>query len=155
MGRFFGSGRVKAMSTASGLTEIRPSDTHESRPHVKTSRVLACVLCQQRKVKCDRQFPCANCVKSRVQCVPSTLTQRKRKRKFGDRELLDHLRKYEDLLREHNIPFEPLHPNWAPRPERSSTQHAWNSDDDMPEIVDTRTSTPSTTIKSDGGYQPR
>jgi hypothetical protein len=143
------------MANASGITENYPSDPHGSRTHVKPHRILACVLCQQRKVKCDRQFPCANCVKSRVQCVPSTLTQRKRKRKFGDRELLDHLRKYEDLLRANNIPFEPLHQDWAPRPETSNTQHAWNSGDEMPETADTRISTPSTTIKSDGGYQPR
>lgn len=29
----------------------------------KPPRILACVLCQHRKIKCDRNFPCANCVK--------------------------------------------------------------------------------------------
>jgi Fungal Zn(2)-Cys(6) binuclear cluster domain len=76
---------------------------------LKPPRVLACVLCQQRKVKCDRKFPCANCVKSRAQCVPATLTHRRRRRRFPERELLDRLRKYEDLLRLNSVSFEPLH----------------------------------------------
>jgi hypothetical protein len=29
----------------------------------KPTRILACVLCQHRKIKCDRSFPCANCIK--------------------------------------------------------------------------------------------
>lgn len=31
-------------------------------PH-KQPRVLSCVLCQKRKIKCDRTIPCANCIK--------------------------------------------------------------------------------------------
>lgn len=34
--------------------------TKESTPHHKT---LACVVCQQRKKKCDRQTPCSVCTK--------------------------------------------------------------------------------------------
>jgi hypothetical protein len=29
----------------------------------KYARVLACALCQHRKIKCDRNEPCSNCVK--------------------------------------------------------------------------------------------
>lgn len=58
------------------------------------------VLCQQRKVKCDRNEPCANCVKSRIECVsPSTLPPKKRKKRFPEAELLARLRRYEDHLR--------------------------------------------------------
>ncbi|KAF2799291.1 hypothetical protein K505DRAFT_294967 [Melanomma pulvis-pyrius CBS 109.77] len=74
-----------------------------------SSRVLACVLCQQRKVKCDRKFPCANCVKNCVECVPAARAARQRRRRFPERELLDRLRHYEDLLVQNNIEFEPLH----------------------------------------------
>ena len=77
---------------------------------IKPQRVLACVLCQQRKVKCDRKFPCANCTKSGVQCVLASLAARQRRRRFPERELLDRLRHYEDLLRQNNIAFDPLHP---------------------------------------------
>ncbi|KAK9319080.1 C6 zinc finger domain protein [Lipomyces orientalis] len=75
----------------------------------KPQRVLACVLCQQRKIKCDRKFPCANCVRACAQCVPATLALRQRRRRFPERELLERLRHYEGLLRQNNIQFEPLH----------------------------------------------
>lgn len=77
-------------------------------PSAKSRRVLACILCQQRKVKCDRKFPCANCIKHGTQCVPSTQT-RPRRRRFPERQLLDRLRSYEELLRQNKIKFEPLH----------------------------------------------
>lgn len=80
-------------------------------PAAKTQRVLACVLCQQRKVKCDRKFPCINCIRSSAQCVPAiNLGPRQRRRRFPERELLERLRRYEDLLRQNSIDFEPLHP---------------------------------------------
>lgn len=86
------------MSTTAGTS------SSPSRPQ----RVLACILCQQRKVKCDRKFPCANCTKFRVQCVPAAAPRRRRQR-FPERELLDRIRKYEDLLRRNGIKFKPLH----------------------------------------------
>lgn len=75
----------------------------------RSSRVLACVLCQQRKVKCDRNFPCANCLRLKAECVPAALHPRRRKRRFPERELLDRVRKYESLLRKNKIDFDPLH----------------------------------------------
>ncbi|GIC90226.1 uncharacterized protein Aud_006658 [Aspergillus udagawae] len=77
------------------------------RVETRPTRVLACVLCQQRKVRCDRGFPCANCVRAQAQCVPAT--QVRRRRRFPERELLERLRRYEDLLRQNNIQFQPLH----------------------------------------------
>ncbi|MCJ1403050.1 hypothetical protein MMC11_006272 [Xylographa trunciseda] len=72
-------------------------------------RVLACVRCHQRKLRCDRKFPCANCVGVRSNCVPTPLTSRQRRRRFPERDLLDRIRRYEGLLQQHNIAFEPLH----------------------------------------------
>jgi len=74
-----------------------------------TQRVLACVLCQRRKAKCDRKDPCGNCVKACERCVPAMLNSRPRRRRFPERELLDRLRYYENLLRQNAIEFEPLH----------------------------------------------
>jgi hypothetical protein len=91
---------------------MQNSDEHTCRlfAALKTPACsLACTSCQQRKVKCDRKFPCAVCVKAGVQCVPATLAPRQRRRRFTERALFDRLRKYEDLLRQNNIPFEPLH----------------------------------------------
>ncbi|GIJ81557.1 hypothetical protein Asppvi_000056 [Aspergillus pseudoviridinutans] len=76
--------------------------------------IRACVMCQQRKVRCDRKSPCANCVGSGTQCVPATLTPRRRR--FQERVLLDRLRHYEGLLQQHNIDFEPLHPQAKQEP---------------------------------------
>ncbi|THW88498.1 hypothetical protein D6D18_07105 [Aureobasidium pullulans] len=84
----------------------------ESPPTVTSSRkpprTLACVLCQQRKVKCDRKFPCNTCIKTGVQCVP-VAAPRQRRRRFPEGELLQRVRHLEDLLRQNNIEFEPLH----------------------------------------------
>lgn len=74
----------------------------------KPQRVLACVLCQQRKVKCDRNFPCSTCSRSGVQCVPIA-APRQRRRRFPERELLERVRHLENLLRQNNIDFDPLH----------------------------------------------
>lgn len=62
------------------------------------------MLCQQRKVKCDRQKPCSNCVKARAQCIPSVPTvPRRRRRKFSEQDLATRLRRYEHLLRKNGI----------------------------------------------------
>ncbi|GKU11278.1 unnamed protein product, partial [Fusarium langsethiae] len=65
------------------------SSMHDT-PKPKPQRVLACILCQQRKVKCDRTFPCSTCVKH-------------------ERELLNRLRRYETLMKQNNVKFDPLH----------------------------------------------
>ncbi|OQE39303.1 hypothetical protein PENCOP_c007G04846 [Penicillium coprophilum] len=83
-----------------------PASSSEQAVTAKPPRVLACVLCQQRKIKCDRTFPCVNCVRACVECEQST---RQRRRRFPEKELLGRLRHYERLLRRHNIKFDPLH----------------------------------------------
>jgi hypothetical protein len=79
----------------------------------KPVRVLACVLCQQRKVKCNREFPCTNCIKARAQCVPATQLARRRRRRLPEHDLLGRLRHYEQLLNKNNIPFEPIVEDYA------------------------------------------
>ena len=106
---------------ASALDSADASTEQTRAGAAKSIRVLACVVCQQRKIKCDRKFPCANCVKAGAQCVPAgSLPPRQRRRRFPERELLDRLRHYEDLLRKHNIAFEPLHPADTSAAEHSS-----------------------------------
>lgn len=131
-------------------------------PAVRPPRVLACVLCQQRKVKCDRKFPCANCVKHRAQCVPvATRAPRQRRRRFAERDLLDKLHSYESLLRQHHIEFEPLHEDSSTV--RQQTGTAGNevgydsSDDGQPKPASTvdQSSTPSATSKSETVYKAK
>ena len=121
----------------------------------KPQRVLACVICQQRKVKCDRKFPCANCIKSQVQCVPASLAQRRRRRRFPERALLERLRKYEDLLHQNNITFEPLHKDSARDRESLNTQSGYDSDNKHPETMRPDLSTSSTTVKSERDYEAK
>jgi hypothetical protein len=111
------------------------SDTPNGSPAVpsKPQRVLACVLCQQRKVKCNRKFPCNNCTKSRAQCVPATLATRRRKLRFPERELLDRLHKYEDLLRQNNIQFQGLDKDSTGEGESTNADGSVASDDEQPE----------------------
>ncbi|TVY40622.1 Aurofusarin cluster transcription factor [Lachnellula subtilissima] len=73
-------------------------------PLTKITRGHSCLLCQQRKVKCDRQKPCSNCIKAQAQCVASTPSlPRRRKRKLTEIDLAAKLRKYEHLLKSHGV----------------------------------------------------
>lgn len=119
----------------------------------KPQRVLACIRCQQRKVKCDRRFPCANCTKSRAQCVPATqLSRARRKRRFPERELLDRLHNYESLLRQNNIQFESLHDGLGGGKQDLDIQGGDDSDEEQGGADH---SSPATTIKSERGYEAK
>jgi hypothetical protein len=63
-------------------------------------RVLACVLCQHRKIKCDRNTPCSNCVKANVTCTPSTPAPA-RKRRRPNHDLQERLARCEQLLKQY------------------------------------------------------
>ncbi|KAK9447044.1 fungal-specific transcription factor domain-containing protein [Limtongia smithiae] len=57
---------------------------------------FACVICQQRKVKCNRLSPCSNCLKANASCVYTTPKPPKRRRKANEAmDLLEKLRRYE------------------------------------------------------------
>lgn len=101
----------------SSLDDLHPqASTHTT---TKPPRTLACTSCQNRKVKCDRKFPCSSCIKSNVQCIPSA-APRQRRRRFPEAELLQRVRYLEDLLRQHDIEFEPLHGNATEKSENKS-----------------------------------
>jgi hypothetical protein len=71
---------------------------------VKLTRGTSCVLCQQRKVRCDKNKPCANCVKAKVECrVVPPQPPRRRKKRLQEKDLIDRLKKYESLLAEHGV----------------------------------------------------
>ncbi|KAI1758557.1 fungal-specific transcription factor domain-containing protein [Hypoxylon sp. FL1150] len=66
----------------------------------KAPRILACVLCQNRKIKCDRKTPCSNCIKANVTCTPSTPAPA-RKRRRPNQDLQQRLARCEELLSEY------------------------------------------------------
>jgi hypothetical protein len=127
-------------------TSLLTPDSTTTTP--KPRRVLACVLCQQRKVKCERKFPCKSCIKARVQCVPATLAPRRRRRRFPERELLERLRKYEDLLHQNNIKFDPLHEQTGEKPSPSADGH-YDSEEEQQDAGGTYLPSPSRSVKSE------
>lgn len=86
----------------------RQSNNLPANDSTKITRGHSCVLCQQRKVKCDRQKPCSNCIKARADCVVATpLQPRRRRRNVAESDLVVRLKRYERLLKQHNIKLEP------------------------------------------------
>ncbi|KAM5356742.1 hypothetical protein ACJ41O_003388 [Fusarium nematophilum] len=78
---------------------VSPQSRPES-PAPRAPRILACVLCQHRKIRCDRRFPCANCIKANVLCTPSTPAP-VRKRRRPNHVLQERLTKLEALLEQY------------------------------------------------------
>ncbi|KAH8879761.1 hypothetical protein GQ53DRAFT_853391 [Thozetella sp. PMI_491] len=63
-----------------------------------TSKALACDLCHRRKIKCDRQVPCSNCLKTNVICSPQFRTVGASVRKPPKDDLRARLGRCEALL---------------------------------------------------------
>ncbi|KAK8090564.1 Aurofusarin cluster transcription factor aurR2 [Apiospora phragmitis] len=108
-----GDGDSYRQTTPSG-----PSAPQQSQPisdmtaAMKVTRGHSCILCQQRKVRCDKSKPCSNCVKAGVECrVVPPQPPRRRKKRVPERDLVDRLRKYEAMLTQHGIEFEGLGPD--------------------------------------------
>ncbi|KAF5009747.1 hypothetical protein FDECE_4093 [Fusarium decemcellulare] len=80
----------------------------------RSPRVLACVLCQQRKIKCDRNFPCSNCIKASVVCTPSTPAPA-RKRRRPNQVLQERLTKLEALLDQYSAAGPPPQTDETPQ----------------------------------------
>ncbi|KAF4984702.1 hypothetical protein FZEAL_142 [Fusarium zealandicum] len=70
----------------------------QQRP-TESKRILACVLCQQRKKKCDRKFPCSFCTKASNSHITFVIVAPKRKRRKPTKELLERLERCEQLLK--------------------------------------------------------
>ncbi|KAI1478015.1 putative C6 transcription factor [Daldinia eschscholtzii] len=68
----------------------------------------SCVICRQRKVKCDRRNPCSNCVKAEKPCNFVAPVRGKRKRTKPPKESLHaRLKRFEELLKSYGAKLEP------------------------------------------------
>jgi len=69
-------------------------------PPLPKPNLHARLLCRQRKGGCDKQKPCANCVRARAECIYNG-SSRSWQRTATDREeeLLNRLGQYEALLK--------------------------------------------------------
>ncbi|KAJ3570988.1 hypothetical protein NPX13_g5538 [Xylaria arbuscula] len=65
------------------------------------THLRSCILCRQRKVKCDRRQPCSNCVRAGTNCVhpPGAGRAAKRSRQAVDTKVLDRLSQLETTIR--------------------------------------------------------
>lgn len=93
------------------------NEGYEAEPEVsalKSAKTIdvkkhPCVLCQHRKIKCDRSYPCSNCKKASAECIsPATLPARKRKKRFPEAELLARIRKYEHHLKNYGADLDAI-----------------------------------------------
>ncbi|KAI0202126.1 fungal-specific transcription factor domain-containing protein [Astrocystis sublimbata] len=119
--------------------------TAAAAPHPKPAKVLACVHCQYRKIKCDRQQPCSNCIKAKIACKPSTPAP-PHKRRRPNQDLLERLARCEKLLKQYadgNVPApgEPAPVPAAPASSASASQHALSA--------------PATTTEPETGASPK
>ncbi|GKT45535.1 aurofusarin cluster transcription factor aurR2 [Colletotrichum spaethianum] len=73
---------------------------------MKLTRGTSCVLCQQRKVRCDKNKP-------------------RRKKRLQERDLVDRLKKYENLLAENGVKFDPIAADL-----KASDRNSMHMDDD-------------------------
>ncbi|KAL2670353.1 hypothetical protein Neosp_014820 [[Neocosmospora] mangrovei] len=82
------------------------------KPRFKT----ACRICRERKVKCDRELPCHNCIIADNACSyppqvrtvrrPKKAAMAKRASPVGSASLVDRLNRLESYLRRHAPMFE-------------------------------------------------
>ncbi|KAF2794247.1 hypothetical protein K505DRAFT_304315 [Melanomma pulvis-pyrius CBS 109.77] len=88
-----------APPSSSNTTATTPDSTTTAQKN------FSCVLCAQRKVKCDkRSGGCMNCAKARVPCIyKAPPPPRRRKKGMRDIDIHARLRLYEDALREVGI----------------------------------------------------
>lgn len=91
--------------TGTSSPRSQPPQATPSKPVPQTQpgkpiKLISCVQCQQRKVKCNKESPCSHCTKSRLECIyRPPAPPRRGKRKPTEADLLARLRRCEELLR--------------------------------------------------------
>ncbi|ETS77901.1 hypothetical protein PFICI_09963 [Pestalotiopsis fici W106-1] len=97
----------------------------------------ACIRCAARKVKCDRNSPCAACTRHQVECVFNLAHPPRNRHKRGQQQALkDRIKQYEALLLEKGIDPERL-PDTSSDHGAPSTFTRLDSDFDPQESKDT------------------
>ena len=82
--------------------------------------------------------------------MPATAVRPRRRRRVPERDILERLGRYEDLLRRHNIDFEPISKDPAAEKTYPHIETGYASDDDrQSEAVFTGPPSPSTTCTTE------
>lgn len=129
--------------TRSPISDASPSVT--PLQYIRSSDV-----CRQRKVECDRQQPCSNCVKSKTDCVHPSGRGRapKRPRRALDIQLADRLSRPETVIRRLGNQLDAT-PN--PSSERTSTAQERTNRLGDPAIGSSTQWNPSSSIDAHSG----
>ncbi|KAF3061635.1 hypothetical protein GL218_03348 [Daldinia childiae] len=107
-----GDGSASNEPTPPAGSSVNYTPPNPDASMIKVTRGHSCVLCQQRKVRCDKNKPCSNCLKANVECrVVPPQPPRRRKKRVPERDLVERLRKYEALLAQNGIEFDSLGPD--------------------------------------------
>ncbi|MCJ1398662.1 hypothetical protein MMC11_001863 [Xylographa trunciseda] len=81
-----------------------PASSAQSSSTITALKAYSCILCSQRKVKCDKNDPCSNCRRKGVVCVfRAPAPPRRRRRRSPEAALLLRLKRAEDLLQSHGV----------------------------------------------------
>ncbi|EXJ76839.1 hypothetical protein A1O3_10484 [Capronia epimyces CBS 606.96] len=90
----------EAAQSTSNASAVR-EDVATSAPTSSTSRLnpRSCVTCRRRKVRCNKENPCANCIRAGIECVfPGPGRAPRKSRKPPDTELLARLQRLEGVV---------------------------------------------------------
>lgn len=102
-----------------GRKETGAAHLSQSSPREYNSR--SCILCNQRKVRCDKNNPCDRCIKAREKCIyPGPKRAPRKLKRPPIAEILAHVRDLEnELIKTRSGPSSVEH-NVFPSPEESS-----------------------------------
>lgn len=74
------------------------NDKMSPKPANAPPKLLSCVSCRARKVKCNKEFPCGPCTRGGVECVFPARKRNRKPRQTRQTELLDRLAKLEEIV---------------------------------------------------------
>ena len=104
---------------------LRPVTGRQFTTMKKLTRGQSYMLCQQRKVRCDQQKPCANCIRAQVECTVLSLVppkpHKKKQWQLLDGALMDRLHRCETLLAQHGVDVGRALAAPSPRPSRETS----------------------------------
>lgn len=81
-----------------------PDALPASRAAAESVMTFSCLVCRQRKVRCDHAQPCGNCRRAKIDCEYVAPVRGKRKRSKSSHETLHaKLRRYEDMLKTRGV----------------------------------------------------
>lgn len=106
----------------------------ENVQHGSQLKPYSCLICRQRKIKCDRRDPCSNCTKSEKRCSFVPPVRGKRKVTKSRREGLHaKVKRYEELLKSYGATVEPTEHDHEHYDDDSDVETSVNPDVEMTE----------------------